>query len=78
MAHTADVKFGSTLPSKSRYFSLASGTKIEKNRIVTSNLIRHILVYKSTLVIEKKVRVYPGGFRKDFTKKFYEKFIFLK
>jgi hypothetical protein len=54
MAHMADVKFGSTLPSKTRYFSLASGTKIEKNRIVTSNLIRHILEYKSTLVIEKK------------------------
>ena len=32
MAHTADVKFGSTFPSKTRYFSLASGTKIEKNR----------------------------------------------
>ena len=31
MAHTADVKFGSTFPSKTRYFSLASGTKIEKN-----------------------------------------------
>ena len=30
MAHTADVKFGSTFPSKTRYFSLASGTKIEK------------------------------------------------
>ena len=33
MAHTADVKFGSTFPSKTRYFSLASGTKIEKNVI---------------------------------------------
>ncbi len=32
MAHTADVKFGSTFLSKTRYFSLASGTKIEENR----------------------------------------------
>jgi hypothetical protein len=30
IAHTADVKFGSKFPSKTRYFSLASGTKIEK------------------------------------------------
>ncbi len=33
IANTADVKCGSTFPSKTRYFSLASGTKIEKIHI---------------------------------------------
>ena len=30
MAHTADVKLWRRFPSKTRYFSLVSGTKIEK------------------------------------------------
>ena len=37
MAHTADVKLWSTFKSKTQYFSLVSGAKIEKNQ--------HILVF---------------------------------
>ena len=37
MAHTADVKLWSTFKSKTQYFSLVSGAKIEKNK--------HILVF---------------------------------
>jgi hypothetical protein len=88
MAYTADVKLGSTFPSKTRYFSLASGTKIKENRhfLILWELVPWSLSTSETVTfwtlpgievrLKKSVHTLIPGIKKGVSR--YNLFIFLK